>query len=142
MKPGRELDALVAEKVMGFEVKTETRPYELSDLNLHPGDRYIGDGKQIPPYSTEIGAAWTIVDKGLIESLVRLRDGRWFARPCQKEFNLDTEKDVLKVGWDMGPHGMYYEIPIYEKDHDECGAFGVSAPHAICLAALKLTENP
>lgn len=47
MKPGRELDALVAEKVMG-----ETRPRVWGTINAG-----------IRPYSTSIEAAWQVVER-------------------------------------------------------------------------------
>lgn len=70
MNAGRELDALVAEKVMGLTPKPvtvidgrgtrsdigTTRDYTL------PDGRPAREAKQIPAYSTDIAAAWTIVD--------------------------------------------------------------------------------
>jgi hypothetical protein len=45
MGPGRELDALVAEKVMGISRRS---------LELIP--------EELKPYSTDIGAAWDVVE--------------------------------------------------------------------------------
>lgn len=55
---GRELDALVAEKVMGW------KPCVTQD---HPGwvyfDSGAGGGKIAPAFSTDIAAAWEVVEK-------------------------------------------------------------------------------
>lgn len=61
MKAGREMDALVAEKVMGwtdrhgeFAIPPDTSP--------HRGAiRYMPE--KVPPYSTDISAAWQVVEK-------------------------------------------------------------------------------
>lgn len=59
MNPGRELDALVAEKVMGWR-KRETPPgghiwIDKDNLAYVPGE--------LPRYSTDIAAAWEVVEK-------------------------------------------------------------------------------
>lgn len=55
MKPGRDLDALIAEKVMGWKPPTEPgisqQEYETRRTAIHP------------PYSAEIGSAWEVVEK-------------------------------------------------------------------------------
>lgn len=57
MPAGREMDALVAEKVMG--IKRGDRPGEwLNELG-----NWLCDTEDIPPYSTSISAAWEVVDK-------------------------------------------------------------------------------
>jgi len=70
MKPGRELDALVAEKVMGW---VEFSPIDPTiDFGVHGKYRWNyakdpKDGKQkpIPWYSEDIAAAWEVVEKML-----------------------------------------------------------------------------
>lgn len=47
MKPGRDLDALVAEKVMGF---WDTHAAQYGEVEL-------------PQYSTDMAAAWSVVEK-------------------------------------------------------------------------------
>lgn len=60
MKAGRELDALVAEKVMGWQDITDEH------WGVPPGA--MGDSwaaspfEPAPPYSTDITAAWQIMD--------------------------------------------------------------------------------
>jgi len=94
MKPGRELDTLVAEKVMG--------------LNHDKLDGYPAY------YSTDIAAAWEVVEKLIPDCFLTLQ---WIE------------------GWEVshfepGPYGGHMHL-----------AHGDSAPHAICLAALKALEE-
>jgi hypothetical protein len=64
MQPGRELDALVAEKVMGWaELWTDSKNY----MAYPPCEQKftIGEAERHPvwPYSTDIAAAWEVVEK-------------------------------------------------------------------------------
>lgn len=95
MKPGRELDALVAEKVMGW---TEVCGYE---------GEYKGYWKILPKYSTDIAAAWAVVELPLFDgwAIGRNASGKW------EVFNPWENNFVVSVA--------------------------DTAPHAICLAALK-----
>ena len=62
MMPGRELDALVAEKVMGLRYTPVG-----SHPNLHSEAWYIPAEESFiwnpPPYSTSIADAWLVVEK-------------------------------------------------------------------------------
>ena len=86
MKPGRDLDALIAEKVMGSE-------------------------NNCPHYSTDITAAWEVVEKFHKIDVSHTFDG-WFC-------SIDTSDEY-------GQNGTWSH------------AQGQSAPHAICLAALNV----
>lgn len=62
MKPGRELDALVAEKVMGWQI--------FGDEGVHPRHKDLFDKtphwsmlREYPCYSEKIAAAWEVVGK-------------------------------------------------------------------------------
>ncbi len=113
MKAGRELDALVAEKVMGIELTITSQ-----------GHPYFRDGTllrvPIAHYSTDIAAAWQVVEK--------MRDlGYW----CQmrNEFEAHDGPDCWAgftphstTGWNGRP------------DH---WTQAETLPLAICLAALK-----
>jgi hypothetical protein len=55
MKPGRELDLLVAEKVMGLDVSNHSKP--------HYDCRWCWKNESIDEYSTDIAAAFEIVEK-------------------------------------------------------------------------------
>jgi hypothetical protein len=104
-KPGRELDALVAEKVMGW-----------SDCRFKDGrvvdglgrDQYNKTAQSIPHYSTDIAAAWLVVDGLMAQGL---------------SFLLGKESVVWRARFYKGDGGV--TMP------------GDTAPHAICLAALK-----
>lgn len=102
MKPGRELDALIAEKVMGLEPWPEQQEAKPCSC---------------PSYSTDIAAAWQIVKKFEREaSICSCPYGGW-----QASF----------IWLDSNPYS------------NECleWSYGETAPHAICLAALKAIET-
>ena len=121
MKAGRELDALVAEKVMGWtwDGKTAWSPTG-SRLWMVRKDPYWW----LPYYSTDIAAAWEVVEK-----LVLLEN-------CQLTRNTKGE-------W-AGENGLY---AVTRLCHDPIGSIGElkrvslgegeTMPHAIALAALK-----
>jgi len=99
MKPGKELDALVAEKVMGIKLA--------SNESL-----WFKNPTMIKPYSTDIEAAWELVGQifGIHE--------------------LQFQVDGMPTRWTA----MFYHHYFKEKNFREtCD----TAPHAICLAALK-----
>ena len=109
MNPSTELDILIAEKVMGWR-----------DLNLN--------GSGIPPnkethewyprYSIYIKDAWHVIDR-LIQ-----------------KYDMELAKDYDEKLWTC-----LFRIESFEKGGgsrlDTYTAYGQSAPHAICLAALK-----
>ena len=112
LKPGRALDAEVAKKVMGIDL-TGARP----DLPI----RGIG----CAPYSTDIAAAWEVVEK-MIElgcpfvGVTHHAAGMWSA-------NFD------EVG--------RFDFDIIPKDAKSGFHRADTALHAICIAALKATET-
>ena len=61
LEAGRELDALVAEQVMGF---VDLGPLQLADLRYQKPttDGVVVLGR-LPNYSTDIAAAWQVVEK-------------------------------------------------------------------------------
>lgn len=107
MKPGRELDALVAEKVMGYKVTHNT--YEMPPL------RGIFTVKN---YTTDITAAWEVVtflrEKGLLLDWILSPGGYGlrFVRPAEAETT-----EVWAV--------QFVYLPFEQTDF------------CICLAALK-----
>lgn len=119
MNPGRELDALVAEKVMGinavdwvtgkeFPITSAIEALALSEAQIN----------QIPRYSTDIAAAWQVVEK---LGGVQLSSG---LQNCIACFLVDGEPDADG------------NIPILRREsYSEIGMH--STAHAICLAALK-----
>lgn len=62
MKPGRALDKLVAEKVFGKTVRELEleKPRFLGDKLMEVDDTTF---KQLPHYSTDIAAAWLVIEK-------------------------------------------------------------------------------
>lgn len=103
MKAGRELDALIAEKVMGLDGPQYPDCPTCGSANYCRETPYL-------PYSTEIAAAWEVVEK------------------------LKTPDVYLEVLSHKGePHWVCRII----GGKDPIGAGAETAPHAICLAALK-----
>lgn len=104
---GRELDALVAEKVMGWAPR-----------DAGAGDRLIYVGawahcESLPHYSTDIAAAWQVVEKLAADGL------------------------YVHVGYCLGRTEASVNSPLDIIDN----AYAPTAPLAICLAALKALEG-
>lgn len=119
MPAGRELDALVAEKVMGWTACDANEAYPRW-MHGDPGDEFAeaGRGRGCAPlttawrvpysrYSTDIAAAWEVVEK------VRGDRDVWL--------QWDSETSIWGCQFFSGGH--------------EC--FADTAPLAICRAALK-----
>lgn len=116
MNAGRELDALVAEKVMGWSGIDKKWDYETNESFLG-GKTPDWDGRQfyeVPHYSTDIAAAWLVVEK--------LRTPNW-------EFQLDHTRFMI---WHCR-----IETTAGEGSASSDSSQGETAPLAICLAALK-----
>lgn len=98
MEPGRELDAIVAENVIKFELEEgrgmlEKISPEFAKFMGYPVEEYekpnlvikwensIGGQKEIPNYSSDISAAWEVVEhfksKGYLFSLKNLVGGKY-----------------------------------------------------------------
>jgi hypothetical protein len=113
VKPGRELDALVAEKVMGFDLGHDalwqdvySTPDALVETSQDRKHR-----RTLPNYSTDIAAAWEVVEN------VTSGDNEGFA----------LTKQPGTIGASFS--NLSGKAP-YQSNGD-------TAPHAICLAALK-----
>ncbi|TAL10367.1 MAG: hypothetical protein EPO02_07825 [Nitrospirae bacterium] len=98
---GPETDALIAEKV--------TAP---------------GAGSPIPPYSTDIAAAWTVV-----EAMIR-KDGVYFGAPHFKH----KHQSLASLGYPEGTECWY--CVINSKLLNKVVLCADTAPLAICRAAL------
>lgn len=117
MKPGLELDILIAEKVMGENVvinksgsKAGGYYYSLGPARWYDmqGDMQLAN--PVPAYSEDISAVWQLVEK------------------LPFVFELITNN----------PYGPTTpETEWMATFNAEFEAHGESAPHAICLAALK-----
>lgn len=119
-----DIDALVAERVMGWTRSTRPGDYPWK----------LPNGKQsiiTPDYSTDIAAAWQVVEK-LAERGIALNIGPYWGHPPKHEgwhVELDIALDTLP-DLDTIPIGDRYTV-------------APTAPLAICRAALKaLTHTP
>lgn len=118
--PGRVLDHLIARRVFGWKSWTFTNPSRV------PGDSFQYDAlvppeydggmdTAVPAYSTDIAAAWTVLERiGLTFELISLNPG-WFDSSGR------------------------YLVRFIKSEVDDL-VFGNTAPHAICLAALQLLK--
>lgn len=130
MQPGRELDALVAEKVMGWERITDGALiwWEKDGKRGHP-DSYFNS---FPCYSTDISAAWQVVEK--IPMTIYAPNAYYANSEYRNNVNWRDEEK----GWNWTAEA---NIPDPKTAFDESvEAQGLTAPHAICLAALKAVE--
>lgn len=126
MKAGRELDALIAEKVMGWEAvndeleiaKREGNPDLVDSQRWHRRKVWFkGNEKMaceecgtLPAYSTDIAAAWEVVEKADLWSLYgSIGDGPY--RAC---IQFEDREGLMTAD---------------------------TAPLAICLAALKAVSQ-
>lgn len=84
ISPGRELDALVAEKVMGI---SDFKHAQLDANNMCPRCyRPSGANDFLPvqcvpaPYSEDIAAAWTVMERMPPRTYLRKDDDRWLCK--------------------------------------------------------------
>lgn len=107
---GRELDAAVAEHVMGWrDIKVRMFPGALCTLGGNPPGKSWPD--MVPDYSTDIAAAWRVVERlPWPVALTNVVDGEW---------------ECTVLCYDGGE----------THDNDET-ATARTAPEAICRAAL------
>ena len=126
MKPGRELDALVAQKVLGWTniEWVDLKHASEKEVKGSPPDAvaspYTGHKQQfnIPKYSSDIAAAWGVVEK------------------VNKDLSFEVKvlrENVLGVRYDcIVWTGLDRKINITSE---------ISAPHAICLAAIQALDG-
>jgi hypothetical protein len=110
MNPGRELDALVAEKVMGRNGAVEQWRQTANGPDMITATTAAVDGwRPIPNFSSDIAAAWEVLEKlrGMLHEEISV------ASSYDKKF------------WVVCLEGTQ------QLAHAE------TAAHAICLAALK-----
>jgi hypothetical protein len=101
LKPGREMDALVAERVFGWKrLRNQVGWYR-------DGDKSTWNMRE-PRFSTDISAAWTIVEK---------------LKGMEPEIEWSDEIHAWCV--------------VFYKSKIDSATLGDTAPLAICKAALK-----
>lgn len=116
MRPGREIDAMIAQDIFGYEVWAKNKV-------LH--ERHPKGDRPLKPYSKDIECAWEVADKMRI-SLVPIEGGQWFAFCGSK-------------GWTSPQDFLQY---LEGGDFSECGAAAEEqAALAICKAALIANEK-
>lgn len=130
MKPGRELDARIAEKLMGWtEIKKSPLGYAMGDeySGISPNEQaspYTGfkPRMNIPRYSTEIAAAWLVIEM--------LTSRGWDVivgfNECRKW------SCVLRLKLTGANEGHATQLDVCDQE---------TAPHSISLAALKTIEQ-
>lgn len=129
MKPGRELDAIVAEKVFGDtwmqqhldRVKQYDHEIEIAKQKniataalLNRGWEQCMAEIKWKYYSADIAAVWQVVE--------------YMRQTLQFSLGIDDENGD---GWWC----------IFESGSRHYEGYGQTAPHAICLAALKAVEE-
>lgn len=111
MNAGPELDALIASKVMGWTTQKAKSDGMEFDQWLEPASVGFVVQYRPPNYSTDIAAAWEVVEK------------------LQARF---LRVDVSAINSDG------FTVKIWVSEYaDHIYAMGDTAPLAICLAALK-----
>lgn len=132
MKPGRELNELVAEKIIGIPPSLINNWKECA---LHPST-LINRLDELPNYSTSIADAWKIIDiSGNIY---------WeFKRELEWRNDGKNPPDQLPEDTGTNTYGVwkYIVIPleVMIKDKKEYISYE-SMAHAICLASLKVID--
>lgn len=117
LKPGRELDAVIAEKVMGWK-----RIDSISWSQPIPSGLAIQRLEfELPNFSTDTEAAWQVVET------------------IDMPFHLVKSTD--KMPNLVRPRGEKYLCTFTIDYGNHVAAGSDTAPHAICLAALKAVEQ-
>lgn len=169
MNPGRELDVLIAEKVMGWKRVGEgwhTKPHHKPSKD-YPGTilnnwdskgehdflappwstgnyaseriAFCGcDGDvELPSYSTDIKAAWEVVEKLNRWHFELLRVSRWDGDLVLEDAPGPFPK-ITNITFPEGEDGFLYTVTLRGVlvEHTTIAESKISASHAICLAAL------
>jgi hypothetical protein len=131
LEAGRTLDALIALEVMGLGIakagtieslgfpqargeKPSVFPPKCVTMGIKEDDNVLEDGSPIPPYSTEIAAAW-----GVFEKVFQGSSERGFA----------VARENTWIIYEISGHDLDYVMD------------GDTAPLAICRAALEWLQR-
>lgn len=132
MEAGPELDALVAEKVMGQHVEWRKGVPMWVGKDLPGMPWVLGDGlygHTVEDYSRDLLRAWEVLEKFNRQGLVVSVGSKRFI-------------DSRELVW-YALIGMAKPINEFDMNASIYGeAEGPTAPVAICRAALKAVENP
>lgn len=102
MRPGRELDELVHEKVMGLCAHDwRSVGGKLTTCRKCPAVAAVAAIEATPAYSADVGAAWAVVEKlrigGSLVSVSPQPEGHWFVNASKA---LNPRGDGTADGWD------------------------------------------
>lgn len=151
--PGRELDVLVAEKLMGWTWKFSDGPagryLACPDSDPERQSWCVSWEEKLPEYSTDISAAWEIMEKMYETWETKLTMdmradnfksyGCYFAK-CEGGFYMGSHLSYSKKynpqtnTWE-NEKCLYHRNSIVDTPVPQISSY--SMPHAICLAALK-----
>lgn len=107
---GRELDALLAEKVMGWKPSKDGRYWDGPDASRHREDGpWLDAGESVWSPSQDIVAAWEVLEK--VQEIGSLQN--------------------------FGGFGWRCEIHTTTPGYHDCAGEADTAPLAICRAALR-----
>ena len=123
LQPGPELDALIAEKVMGWRkvlVVDDGWIHGQHTIGIEPSSHQELLAIPCPKYSTNVMSAWEVVEK--TELLTQRYDGE----------RLDIGLTLRQGESGQWIIGYCYGVAVSRAD---------TAPHAICLAALETVAN-
>jgi hypothetical protein len=117
MRPGRELDTMIAQHIFGHDVVIKRKiPTEVTPTGERP----------LREYSKEIGAAFDVAKK-LNISLIPIEGGQWFALKGKEE------------GFSSPANFIEY---LSAGNFVDAGAAVTESPAlSICLAAMKAVES-
>jgi hypothetical protein len=118
LEPGRELDALIAEKVMGCDPDgDQCRCKDRDHSDLLQDD---GHSPTLKEYSTDISAAWEVVEKLGDYFDIHRQEG------CESEVTFARRCN---------------DVDDFPGDDLWVTGYAETVPHAICLAALKAVDS-
>lgn len=117
MRPGREIDARIAQEVFGYEVTVVKKVlHERAPLGVRP----------LLKYSKDVAAAWLVAEKMHI-AVLPVEGNSWFAMAGKSE------------GWKSPAEFLEF---LQEAKFMEAGAaVGANIAETICLAALNAIEK-
>lgn len=128
MNPGRDLDKKIAEHLgyQRIEFKKQGHSDVLLLVGVKPGERPTHTGYmpqyEIPYFSTDIAAAWEVVQE--------MQSNKWVFRIESPYCNASPAEWTAYFGWKH----------VSDDDFSNHAQASESEAHAICLAALKAWE--
>jgi len=132
LEAGRELDALIAEKVFGWKCYKTKNPFDAFDKELYMMvnkgvEKGLAEVEELKRYSTDISAAFEVVEKMQKEEF-------WFCFHGPGKWTNGThyhEQDEWRCGIQKGAIEEAALIDV------EASSFAKTLPLAICKTALK-----